>query len=182
MSIEVRSARLTGLACQPTRNQPKPRSDPVQIIALCERFAGQDAKVTTVPLGILRVTRAITRLFQWTTDAADRLAFSEVRTALGFPVHCAMSPGLDAGREVCCCLGEPQKWFVGNNLAVVEVWAFLIENDRLEERLNGLSSVPLVWAPDQRMISGHERARPCYLDGVHPSRWKTRSRAQRSQR
>jgi hypothetical protein len=53
----------------------------LQIIALCERFAGQDAKVTTVPLGILRVTRAITRLFQWTTDAADRLAFSEVGCA-----------------------------------------------------------------------------------------------------
>ncbi|GAQ84698.1 NAD(P)-binding Rossmann-fold superfamily protein [Klebsormidium nitens] len=52
-----------------------------EIIALCERFAGQDAKVTTVPLGILRVTRAITRLFQWTTDAADRLAFSEVLTS-----------------------------------------------------------------------------------------------------
>eukprot|EP00271_Cylindrocystis_brebissonii_P017238 TRINITY_DN43_c0_g1_i1.p1 TRINITY_DN43_c0_g1~~TRINITY_DN43_c0_g1_i1.p1 ORF type:complete len:444 (-),score=90.69 TRINITY_DN43_c0_g1_i1:408-1739(-) len=51
-----------------------------EIIALCERLAGQDAKVTTVPVGVLKLTRRITRLFQWTTDVADRLAFSEVLT------------------------------------------------------------------------------------------------------
>jgi hypothetical protein len=50
----------------------------LQVISLCERLAGQDAKVTTVPVGVLKTTRLLTRLFQWTTDVADRLAFSEV--------------------------------------------------------------------------------------------------------
>lgn len=50
----------------------------IQVISLCERLAGQDAKVTTVPVGVLKTTRLLTRLFQWTTDVADRLAFSEV--------------------------------------------------------------------------------------------------------
>eukprot|EP00249_Psilotum_nudum_P013777 c24506_g1_i1 orf=341-1600(+) len=49
-----------------------------EVISLCERLAGQDAKVTIVPVGILRFTRFLARLFQWTNDVADRLAFSEV--------------------------------------------------------------------------------------------------------
>lgn len=52
-----------------------------EVISLCERLAGQDAKVTTVPVGILKFTRLLTRLFQWTNDASDRLAFSEVLTS-----------------------------------------------------------------------------------------------------
>ncbi|EOA16670.1 hypothetical protein CARUB_v10004859mg [Capsella rubella] len=49
-----------------------------EVITLCERLAGQDANVTTVPVSVLRVTRQLTRFFQWTNDVADRLAFSEV--------------------------------------------------------------------------------------------------------
>lgn len=49
-----------------------------EVISLCERLAGQDANVTTVPVGVLRFTRQLTRFFQWTNDVADRLAFSEV--------------------------------------------------------------------------------------------------------
>ncbi|KAH0978108.1 hypothetical protein GBA52_027827 [Prunus armeniaca] len=49
-----------------------------EVITLCERFAGQEANVTTVPVSVLRVTRQLTRLFEWTNDVADRLAFSEV--------------------------------------------------------------------------------------------------------
>lgn len=48
------------------------------MITLCERLAGQDANVTTVPVSVLRFTRQLTRLFEWTNDVADRLAFSEV--------------------------------------------------------------------------------------------------------
>lgn len=50
-----------------------------QVITLCERLAGQDANVTTVPVSVLRVTRQLTRFFQWTNDVADRLAFTEVK-------------------------------------------------------------------------------------------------------
>jgi hypothetical protein len=49
-----------------------------EVITLCERLAGQDANVTTVPVSILRLTRQLTRFFEWTNDVADRLAFSEV--------------------------------------------------------------------------------------------------------
>lgn len=56
------------------------------MITLCERLAGQDANVTTVPVSILRLTRQLTRLFEWTNDVADRLAFSEVITYFKFCV------------------------------------------------------------------------------------------------
>lgn len=49
-----------------------------QVITLCERLAGQDANITTVPVSVLKFTRQLTRFFQWTNDVADRLAFSEV--------------------------------------------------------------------------------------------------------
>ncbi|CAI5487688.1 unnamed protein product, partial [Closterium sp. Naga37s-1] len=52
-----------------------------EVIALCERLAGQDAKVTTVPVGVLKLTRKFMQLFQWSSDVADRLAFSEVLTS-----------------------------------------------------------------------------------------------------
>ncbi|KAF6157780.1 hypothetical protein GIB67_038248 [Kingdonia uniflora] len=49
-----------------------------EVITLCERLAGQDANITTVPVSVLKFTRQLTRLFEWTNDVADRLAFSEV--------------------------------------------------------------------------------------------------------
>ncbi|XVE67287.1 hypothetical protein DITRI_Ditri08aG0148600 [Diplodiscus trichospermus] len=52
-----------------------------EVIELCERLAGQDTNVTTVPVSILRFTRQLTRFFEWTNDVADRLAFSEVLTS-----------------------------------------------------------------------------------------------------
>ncbi|PQM36041.1 uncharacterized protein Pyn_25752 [Prunus yedoensis var. nudiflora] len=59
-----------------------------EVITLCERFAGQEANVTTVPVSVLRVTRQLTRLFEWTNDVADRLAFSEVSSyVLPFDIY-----------------------------------------------------------------------------------------------
>ncbi|BFI42212.1 hypothetical protein AXG93_2139s1110 [Marchantia polymorpha subsp. ruderalis] len=81
-------ARLTLTALRNDKTERKaltfagPRAWTTQeVISLCERLAGQDAKVTTVPVGVLKTTRILTRLFQWTTDVADRLAFSEVLTS-----------------------------------------------------------------------------------------------------
>lgn len=78
-------ARMTMAALRSEKTEQKtitlagPRAWTSQeVIALCERLAGQDAKVTTVPVSVLKFTRQITRFFQWTTDVADRLAFSEV--------------------------------------------------------------------------------------------------------
>ncbi|KAL3676785.1 hypothetical protein R1sor_026733 [Riccia sorocarpa] len=81
-------ARLTLTALRNEKTDKKsltfagPRAWTTQeVISLCERLAGQDAKITTVPIGVLKTTRFLTRLFQWTTDVADRLAFSEVLTS-----------------------------------------------------------------------------------------------------
>ncbi|RXH87746.1 hypothetical protein DVH24_034646 [Malus domestica] len=49
-----------------------------KVITLCERFAGQEANITTVPVSVLRITRQLPRLFEWPNDVADGLAFPEV--------------------------------------------------------------------------------------------------------
>ncbi|CAJ2642572.1 unnamed protein product [Trifolium pratense] len=78
-------ARLTFIALRNEKVNGKlltfagPRAWTTQeVITLCERLAGQDANVTTVPVSVLRLTRQLTRFFEWTNDVADRLAFSEV--------------------------------------------------------------------------------------------------------
>ena len=45
----------------------------VQVIALCEKLAGADAKVTQVPVWLLRTARRFLSSFQWARDAAERL-------------------------------------------------------------------------------------------------------------
>jgi uncharacterized protein YbjT (DUF2867 family) len=60
-----------------------------EIISFCERQSGKDAKVTTVPLSIIRVVRQTLRFFEWSWNAADRLAFTEV-LASGQPLTANM--------------------------------------------------------------------------------------------
>ena len=60
-----------------------------EIVRLCERLSGQDAKVSTMSLGLLRAVRKFSRLFQWFWDFSDRLAFAEV-IAAGDPLDAPM--------------------------------------------------------------------------------------------
>ena len=48
------------------------------IIKVCERLSGKEAKISRVPLGVLKAMRLITRYFKWSKNASDRLAFAEV--------------------------------------------------------------------------------------------------------
>jgi uncharacterized protein YbjT (DUF2867 family) len=60
-----------------------------EIISLCERLSGKDAKITRMPLNLLRAVRNMTRFFQWGWNVADRLAFTEV-LASGKPLNASM--------------------------------------------------------------------------------------------
>ncbi len=60
-----------------------------ELIQLCEKLAGRDARVTRVPIGVVRFTRQVTKFFQWTWNIADRLAFAEV-IATGKPLVASM--------------------------------------------------------------------------------------------
>lgn len=53
-----------------------------EIIRLCERLSGQEARVTRMPKGVLRAMRKILRFFEWGWNIADRLAFTEVITSV----------------------------------------------------------------------------------------------------
>jgi uncharacterized protein YbjT (DUF2867 family) len=60
-----------------------------EIIRLCERLSGQEAKVSRMPIGLLRTVRRIARFFQWGWNLSDRLAFTEV-IATGKPLQAPM--------------------------------------------------------------------------------------------
>merc|ERR1712224_881843 len=50
-----------------------------EVINLCESLSGVNkAKVTQVPIWVLQATRFLLSGFQWTKEAADRLAFTEI--------------------------------------------------------------------------------------------------------
>ena len=49
-----------------------------ELVRLCERLSGEDAKVSTMSLGLLRGVRKFANFFQWGWQFADRLAFAEV--------------------------------------------------------------------------------------------------------
>ena len=60
-----------------------------EIISLCERMSGQEARVTRMPINFLHTMRRVSRFFQWGWNLADRLAFTEV-LATGRPLTASM--------------------------------------------------------------------------------------------
>ncbi len=60
-----------------------------EIIRLCERMSGKQAKVSRMPIGLLRAFTRFARFFQWTWNIADRLSFTEV-VATGKPLSAPM--------------------------------------------------------------------------------------------
>ncbi|MGQ9837709.1 MAG: NmrA family NAD(P)-binding protein [Cyanobacteriota bacterium] len=61
-----------------------------EVIALCEQLSSKKAKVSTMPLGLLRGARKVAQFFQWSWNIADRLAFVEVIAAKE-PMHADMT-------------------------------------------------------------------------------------------
>lgn len=60
-----------------------------EIINICEKLSGQDARISRVSLTVLRLMRNVTRFFKWGQNTADRLAFAEV-LASGQPLDAPM--------------------------------------------------------------------------------------------
>jgi len=60
-----------------------------EIIRLCERLSGREAKISRMPTGLLRAVQKIARFFKWGQNTADRLAFTEV-IASGQPLTAPM--------------------------------------------------------------------------------------------
>lgn len=61
-----------------------------EIIRLCERLSGKEARISRLPLGLLRFMYRLTRFFEWSRNASDRLRFAEV-LAGGAPLTADMS-------------------------------------------------------------------------------------------
>lgn len=59
------------------------------IIRVCERMSGKQAKITRTPNEVLRLFRRVTRWFQWSLNVSERLAFAEV-LANGQPLQASM--------------------------------------------------------------------------------------------
>lgn len=61
-----------------------------EIIRLCERLSGREAKISRMPIGLLRAVQKTARFFQWGWNLADRLSFTEV-IASGRPLIADMT-------------------------------------------------------------------------------------------
>ncbi len=65
--------------------------DGYDIIKLCERLSDKTAKVTQVPIQVIRATKGFTRFFKWSWNISDRLSFAEV-IATGKALTADMEP------------------------------------------------------------------------------------------
>jgi uncharacterized protein YbjT (DUF2867 family) len=61
-----------------------------QVIQLCERLSGKEAKIARIPVGVLKGIQKAVGFFEWGWNASDRLAFTEVITS-GRPLNAPMA-------------------------------------------------------------------------------------------
>lgn len=85
-----------------------------EIIRLCERLSNRDARISRMSVGLLRAARNVTRLFQWTWNVSDRLAFAEV-VSTGKPLMASMDevyPAFDIDpKDITTLEGYMQEYF-----------------------------------------------------------------------
>lgn len=49
-----------------------------EIIQLCERLSGQNAKIIRIPINLLQLLKQLTGFFEWSINISERLSFAEV--------------------------------------------------------------------------------------------------------
>jgi uncharacterized protein YbjT (DUF2867 family) len=85
----VKALKQPGIS-RKTFNLAGPKSwDPRSIVQLCENLSGEEAKILSLPVGLLRSAQRVVRFFEWGWNTADRLAFTEV-IAAGKPLNAPM--------------------------------------------------------------------------------------------
>jgi uncharacterized protein YbjT (DUF2867 family) len=62
---------------------------PSEILRLCERLSGRTARTASMPIGLLRFVRNMTRTFEFGWSISERMAFTEV-LASGAPLNAEM--------------------------------------------------------------------------------------------
>ncbi len=82
---DIAKFTIRALAVPATENQTFPLVGPrawggYEIIRLCERLAGQDAKIARMPSETVRFVRKVVGFFKWGKNLSDRLAFTDVIT------------------------------------------------------------------------------------------------------
>lgn len=91
---DIAQFAIKALSLPATRNRTFPLAGTrawgaYEIVRLCERQSGLDAKVSQMPLGLLKGVRRLAQFFQWGWEFSDRLAFAEV-IANGTPLDAPM--------------------------------------------------------------------------------------------
>lgn len=80
---DVAKFTIKSLSIESAQNKNFPLAAPskwtsVEIIELCEKLSGQKSKISKIPILALQFLRKLTKMFQWTLNISERLAFTNL--------------------------------------------------------------------------------------------------------
>lgn len=80
---DVAKFTLKSLSIESAKNKTLPLAGPsrwtsYEIIELCEKLSGQKSRISKIPISILQLLSRLTKVFQWTWNISERLAFTNL--------------------------------------------------------------------------------------------------------